>query len=645
MTFFQFACNNVSRNGRAYAAYFLSSTFAILLFFLYATLSNHPDLLHKGYVSSIIIGGMQTAQGIICVFSFFSILYSMGSFLRGRNKEFGILTILGISNRQLIWMVFLENMLLGLASILVGLTVGLLLSKLFLMLGSLILDIPPLPFYIPVQALQLTFVAFLTLFALVSLAAIFFLRNATVLTLLTGSRRPKKEPHASTLLALLAFVLLVVAYILAVSYRLSPGETVPTQAFLVILLVAVGTYLLYGQLSVFLLQGLQKRRSYAWRGTHLLWISELAYNMKDNARLLFAIAMLLSVAFTATGTLAVEKSQMDATNSPFAFSLVQDHSYSPALSEAQKLLNQSLDTAHFTYVALRFPFITLKDSDNYRNGKVISASNYNRLAAAVQFPTLAVQPGEAIAFPYQQKNNTLAHTLPTSLSLGSEQKQLRVVHSTALGALDYELMFSNGLFVVTDQDYQSQTIQEQQGLGVVYTMSDTQWKMTTQLGTDLRSKMETIGDQVDTADKTLFWYNSRAVTYLSTYQIPNVLLFIGLFTAIIFLIASGSFLYFQLYTSLSENKERYRALSKIGLLEKEMRRSVTMQVVTLFFAPFLIAVLNTAFAMAALKNNMHAGTEVLWPTVSTIALFLALQVVYYILVRAQYLSQVKQVLI
>ena len=90
MTFFQFTHNNVRRNTRAYSDYFLSSTFAILLFFLYATLAGHPDLLHKGYVAQQVITGMQVAEYITCVFSFFSILYSMGSFLRGRNKEFGI---------------------------------------------------------------------------------------------------------------------------------------------------------------------------------------------------------------------------------------------------------------------------------------------------------------------------------------------------------------------------------------------------------------------------------------------------------------------------------------------------------------------------------------------------------------------------
>ncbi len=81
------------------------------------------------------------------------------------------------------------------------------------------------------------------------------------------------------------------------------------------------------------------------------------------------------------------------------------------------------------------------------------------------------------------------------------------------------------------------------------------------------------------------------------------------------------------------------------LYEAIMGSSVTVQMITLFFAPFLMAVLNTVFAMIVLKNNEHAGTEVLLPVAGTIGLFLAIQVVYYLVVRAQYLFQVKQALV
>lgn len=83
MIFRQFAFNNVFRNKRTYAAYFLSSVFSVMVFCMYAVFAFHPELA-TGQIIVNITKGMQTAEGIIYVFSFFFVLYSMSSFLKMR---------------------------------------------------------------------------------------------------------------------------------------------------------------------------------------------------------------------------------------------------------------------------------------------------------------------------------------------------------------------------------------------------------------------------------------------------------------------------------------------------------------------------------------------------------------------------------
>ena len=634
MTFFQFASNNVRRNGHAYAAYFMSSAFSILVFFLYAILTNHPDL-QKGYVDQRVITGMQVAEYMILAFSFFSILYSMGSFLRGRNKEFGILTLLGITNRQLIWMIFLENMVLGIAAIMSGLVVGLLGSKLFLLLGSAILDIPSLPFYIPAQALLTTSIAFIVLFLLVSLVTTFFLRTSTILSLLKGSQKPKKEPQASWILALLAVGLLSAAYGEAIVYRAGLGNESLIIPFIIIIMVVIGTYLLYAQLSIFLIRLLKARRSYYWRGTRMLWLSDLTYSMKDNARLFFAVAMILSVAFTATGAIAVVKAQINTLANPLAFTLTFQDSHSKMVHLAESMLTQELESNHLTYTSLQEPFMTLKDRQGYQT-MLMSVTSYNHLAVFAQVQPVTVQTGEAVDPNPQDKD-------VAPLALDGGRKQVHVVVSTSPMALNEISLIGTKLFIIPDQEYAQQSSHVAQGLYVGYAMAD--WKQTTNLSTSLMDRFYIMGAGVTYSSPDFFEATSRASDYLNSYQLPNITLFIGLFTALIFLIASGSFLYFRLYTVLTERKEQYRVIAKIGLTASEMSKSVTIQVATLFFAPFLIAILNVGFAMLVMKNNMHAGAQVLWPTVDTIGLFLAIQLIYFLIVRMQYLTQMKQALV
>ena len=124
------------------------------------------------------------------------------------------------------------------------------------------------------------------------------------------------------------------------------------------------------------------------------------------------------------------------------------------------------------------------------------------------------------------------------------------------------------------------------------------WKesldMSQSLEKDLREKSHNIQ----------FQFEAKAINYFETVQLPSLSLFIGFFIAVLFFTASGSFLYFRLFTDLEEDQERYRSLSKIGLSEKEMSQSVTIQLAILFFFP-----LSTRLNSYVFCDEDARGTE------------------------------------
>src|SRR5690625_2782944 len=140
MTFRQFVINNVIRNKRIYGAYFLSSLFTVMVFFTFAMFAFHPAL-GQGSINEYALFGMTVAGGIIYLFSFFFVLYSMSSFLQSRKKEFGLLMMQGMSTRQIRFMVFLENMLIGLAATISGIFLGLFFWKGIFLLAKICLFI------------------------------------------------------------------------------------------------------------------------------------------------------------------------------------------------------------------------------------------------------------------------------------------------------------------------------------------------------------------------------------------------------------------------------------------------------------------------------------------------------------------------
>ena len=223
MTFRQFAFNNIFRNKRTYAAHFLSSAFSIMIFFTYALLLFHPDLQGELKSTSATISafgtlGFSVSQGLIFVFSFFFILYSVSSFLKTRKKEFGILMMQGMSMRQLKKLLLIENMLIGLGSICIGILIGLIFSKLVLLISASVLMISNgLPFYIPVQAVLLTVITFLLLFLIVSLVTFKMIKVTELVELIQAEEKPKPEPKSSILLSLLSLISIGYGYIFSIS--------------------------------------------------------------------------------------------------------------------------------------------------------------------------------------------------------------------------------------------------------------------------------------------------------------------------------------------------------------------------------------------------------------------------------------------
>lgn len=313
--------------------------------------------------------GMQIASVIVYVFAFFFVMYSISAFLKSRNKEFGILTILGAEPRQIRRLVILENMLIGCLSIIAGIGGGMLLSKLFLMLTTRFIGMDDLPFYFPVKAILITIGAFLLLFFCISLFTLVFIGNKRTLELLTGTSKPKKEPKASWFFSLLGFALLTVGFVVLRSEL--NGGTIMIAAVTGI----AGTYFFYSQLSVMIIRLLKRNRKTVWQGTRLLWISEMSYKMKDNARMLFMVTVVIAIAsMSAVVILSLDQENREQfTNNDFP---IQYNVFRPAEQLDMSAIDSKLEAAGLDYQQIYLEY--LWSSADQSAVSVMPLSHYNQ---------------------------------------------------------------------------------------------------------------------------------------------------------------------------------------------------------------------------------------------------------------------------
>lgn len=644
MNFPQFAFNNVRRNARAYVAYLLSSSFMVMIFFTYAVFAYHPKIA-SSEMGSMTRTGMTIATVIVYVFAFFFVLYSISVFLKSRNREFGILTILGAESRQINLLIFLENLLIGAVAIVTGIAAGLILSKVFLLVSTRVIDMDDLPFYWPVKAILLTAGAFILLFLFISMFTLMFIRKRQVLDLLTGSSKPKKEPKANVFTSLLGIALL------ATGYWALHGKKLDEIGLLIAAVTGIaGTYFFYSQLSVWIVKKLQRSRRTAWKGTNLLWISEMSYKLKDNARMLFLVTVVVALACMSTGfVLASQKAIRDSyEGNPFNFRYT---SYSDGdqtkAAEDLAYIEKSLRAEGLEYRIAKADLIA---DSNYTAGEektmLISQTQFNRLASVMNN-----EPVEQLG----ETESVLVLTPETVRKVPPQGKtvNVRIAESTypfhfvpRTDKAAY-LSYTGKLLVIQDQVFERLEQEHRSGGGYVQIntvfMAPESGKLPGKEDPETKLGLEL--DEWGRSGDHGGYLQSRAENYYTFKQTFSLFSFIGVFIALIFSVSSASFLYFKLHTELAADAVMYRSLSKIGLSGREMNVSATIQIAALFFIPIAVAALQSLVVLGPVMEMMNSMSPVYVPVLTASAAFLAVQTVYFLIVRARYIKAVNKTMV
>lgn len=636
MTLRHLAISNIKGNWHRYLAYFLSCTFSVFVFYLFLSFVLHPAVT-DGYIlggaKEAVQEGMVAAEVVILVFSFVFILYSTNAFLRSRKQEFGLLTLLGMTERQQRSMVWFEYAVISTLSIAVGLVSGILLSKLFFMAMSVLLAVPnPIYFFVPQLAVLITVATFLAVFAVLSIVAVFHLRQSSVRELLVAKRQAKSPPRWRPLLFVLGLLLVSWGYAKAVHTNFSNL----TENMLPILgLVIGGTYLVVGQGGVAVCRWLEKRGGIYFRGTNMITLNRLTFRLRENARIIFTSAILIAVVCTALGTfntLLQSARSMALEEYGFAVMLRANDNVEPSALPAvgeqvavalERSLGERVDWQH---IAALSGSLQLDGDGQKQNVAIVSEQDYVAAAKiATHLPAISLEPNSAVLL-FCSNDKLDGPQGDGIVSVAAETSDLRQVEY-----LNRSLLYFSRTLVVPDAVYQ-------QLLGA----QDTR-QLLHHLCFETRNwhKLTNAQSLVTTAlPDGLDWVVNRAEMYASIRNTGALTMFIGVFVSFLFFVACGSLLYFKLFTEIDMDKRQHSTLRDIGITQRERLRIVNRELGVLFFLPVAIGALHTAFAMKTLSN--------LWPQLAVIpasamvaGTYALLQLIYFFLARKAYLAQLQ----
>ncbi len=653
MTFWQFAFKNVSRNSKAYFAYFVSSAFSIMVFFSFTVYAYHPRLqsVQSFQERDPLMNLASTAQFVIVMFSFFFLLYSIGTFLNVRKQQFGILTILGISQRQLKRLLFTENMIIGILSIFIGIQGGLVFSNFFLLVTSKLTSAKGLYLYWPTKAIIVTTVTFIILFLIVSTFTPMFIRTRKTTQLIKGVNKEKSEKKPSILISLFAVICLGLCYYIAGYPRgyVTEKNVQNGSVFFIMLsilpLVVVGTYLFFSQTFLLFIYILKKRRKFYLKQINMLWISDLVSRTRSNINVLFIVSMLSALAFTIIiGLFAANNntkaSVLERYPIPFTYTSEGDNSLE---QKHITTIETELTNSNFPYK--KYKFTVLKDTASKEDIMLMKMSDYNAIAKQLKRSEIKIDSTEVyiisrhspelldlVSNPFAKQN---------TITLGSNKKEFHIKGFINKG-IEPSFAFPH---LVVVQDYVFDNMIPHIETTVIYNYFVENWEnaivptknMLRVISSDARAFYEKHTEEnapvpffIHTATDELIYGKGNAVAQF----------FIWAFLGFIFFIGAASVLYFRMYNDLTTERQKYITITKLGLTESEMFRSATIQLGILFFVPYIVAGVHTLFAVKFLQSMF--SFSLLKETCIVLTFFGIIEIIFFFLIRSLYINKLSQ---
>lgn len=623
------AFTNIRNNRKTFIPYMLSSIMTTAIFYIICSLGDNEEL-GSLWGGNILQSYMSMGQVIVAIFAVIFLFYINSFLIKRRNSEFGLYNILGMEKRHISTVIFFETLYSFLISMIFGLAAGMLLDKLMYLIVLNLLDAAiPLGFYISSTGIAKACGLFGIIFLLIFLSSVRRVYKSNPIELLASKRAGEKEPKAKWVLAAAGLVCLLTGYAIAV-FTENPVAAV-MMFFVAVVLVIIGTYLLFTAGSIALLKLLRMKKGFYYKARHFVSVSGMMYRMKKNAVGLASICILSTMVLVMiSSVLFMFVGNEDSVNTRFPTEYkIECISGDPLFDKSVELLAQNARdeglrlTDEVRYEDLSFSAVYDKKNDRYITdpdsyGGMSNMQLYNNLTTLF-FVTLddynkvmkqheTLGDGEVLVHATREK-------MPTDrLNIFDLSFKVRKNLDSFIETGDFSANITISRFVVVKDRTVLEELYEKQAKAYSANMS--------YIRMNYRVDAELAVAGADTEEQEELYKAAAKRTYDNTVKAMSAaefndftgalmcrtdsaegyfvdfsgLFFIGIFLGMLFVIATVLIVYYKQITEGYEDKERFEIMQNVGMSHAEVRRSINSQILMVFFLPLITAGIHVLFA-------------------------------------------------
>ena len=655
------AFKNVKKSFKDYTIYFFTLMLAVCIFYTFNSIESQKAMSEITSSGESYVDILSKVISYVSVFIAFIlgslILYANNFLVKKRNKELGIYMTLGMSKNKISKILILETIIVGILSLISGLILGLIFSQgLSILVVKLFgLKMSTYSFVISGKAMIKTVLYFGIMFLLVMIFNSFVISKYKIIDLLTVGRKTEEVKFKSNIVYLITFILCVISLVTAYKLILEVGLLgIKDKKFLIsILLGVVGTFLFFFSLSGFILYIVKKNKKIYFKGLNIFIVKQINSKVNTNFISMSVICLML---FMTIGMLSTGFSFKNAIESGLKDSTPYDASANLYIDEGEKAndIQKSLE-----YIGVKF---NKEDKvvyyDLYTDNKTISEalnlnanmrsimnymklSDYNKIRALDNQNAIELNKDEVlITSNYANTLEAIQNYVKNNDSIKIENKSYKIKDKKVIEEnLKTNFMKDNMITVIVNDDVCDNMTLISSNVNVNFVGEGKEKRES-----DFTNKIYSYKTTDTDYDKIGFVLGaSRTEIYESNKGMTTVVLFIGIYIGIVFLISSMAVLALQQLSEASDSIDRYKSLKRLGASEKDINKTIFIQTLVYFSLPVILAFIHSVIGIKVANDfvSVYNKPDIMGSSLITAVIFMIVYIIYFYITYSGYKNIVK----
>jgi len=650
MNFYNIALKNIKKNIKFYLLYLISISIIITVFFSFSSFSKNYVMINAMSQNGRVEQMCSTVSIFLCAFVIFYMLHSNKFFLKRRIKELGIYTLLGYQKKTITILLILENALISIFSLIVGILMGGIFHKLIVVFIVRILDLSVDTSrieFLNIRALSQTVIFVLMIILVLSISNAKFIYKSTLMDLIRYEKKAEKNVKFNRFFAMVGCIFLLVGYIIMFDIIRGKNSVWMTigfypMLFLTMICIIIGSIFFIRTFLPYIFNKLKGNKKLFYKERNIIVIPNFIYRIRSNSKTLIMLTMLSAATLVVVAVMA-----LTMYYPIFAVERICPSEYEFVVENKEQIdkakdiiKNYSNDDINYTETNI---YRAVSKDDNLpkeyylgtnkakrKNSNVVreegfecvSYSSYKELLSSQKrdIKIDKLENNQVVLVRYEnEKDDNFKKEI--SISIGDVNRNVVIQDTT----LDNVIAFANtpSCLIISDELYNEISANEKP----FKTICDVNGKGI--------SKNEKLYNELNVMlDKNpCFQSFSHRVHEIIYNNSPTFLLIT--FLVVLFFIATGSILYFNNISFAMDSKDDYDILYKMGYSKGDIRKITNKQVTIFYVIPYILGMLDCIGAVMVFKkmlmqNLLEDSIIQYMPVIVAIIIASIIYLIYYI---------------